>query len=300
MTVAASVAWATTGFASVAWATIGFASVAWATTGFASVAWATIGFASVARGIGAVSTGRAAKGFGSRGRAAGGLLGLLSAGRGTVSGGAMWGVRVDAGTGPHALVTVGGVGGNGGYETGRGGTEGAARETGLVAAGEIGFASVVLALLFTSEVLETGFGCAPGVEVGTAGPRASGGGATLGDCMTVVGSSSQPSSTADSSVSGFDSATVPAEILLKAYPCARFLHLLNGLFPFSAARSSKIATRGGDHGLKGTLPRSGSRSEKAGRPGRPRHLDALAFGEVYRNELRFPPDQEFERRIVER
>jgi hypothetical protein len=182
-----------------------------------SVERATTGFAS-ARGIRAGSTGVAATGFGSAGRATGALLGLLSTGRGTAGGGAILGVRVDAGTGPHALVAVGGVGGNGGYETGRGGTDGAARETGLAVSGEIDFASVALALPFTSEALETGFGCAPGVEVGTAGTRGSGAGAAFGDCMTVVGSSSQPSSTVASSDSGFDSATVPAEILLKAFP----------------------------------------------------------------------------------
>jgi hypothetical protein len=116
----------------------------------------------------------------------------------------MPGARVGAGTGPHALVAVAGVGGNGGYETGRGGTEGAARETGLAATGAIGFASVALALAFVSEALETRAGCAFGVEVGTGGT----GVATFGDCITVVGSSSQPSSTVDSSDSGFDSATV--------------------------------------------------------------------------------------------
>jgi hypothetical protein len=87
----------------------------------------------------------------------------------------------------------------------------------LAATGEIGFASVALALAFDSEALETRVGCAPGVEVGTAGSGGTGV-ATFGDCITVVGSSSQPSSTVASSDSGFDSDTVSAEILLKDYP----------------------------------------------------------------------------------
>jgi hypothetical protein len=167
------------------------------------------GFASIVRGIGAGSTGLAATGFGSVGRATGALVGLLSTGRGTAGGRAMLGKRLAAGTGPHAFVAVGGVGGvrgKGGYEMGRGGTEGAALETGLAATEEAGFASVALG---------AGLGGALGVETGAGGGGAF---ATFGASITVVGSSSQPSSTVASSDSGFDSDTVSAEILLKDYP----------------------------------------------------------------------------------